>query len=188
VDDFIKAYSKLVSFYATPNPTYVAINQNKFRYFGFYKAMFDFLVKAEPKVSEIIIHPFNDEFNFKKIGVEKKILSPQEAALYKLILECTYNQEVGGLPTSYTKYEKKIQKLYAKIYQNKDAVLPDTMAPIISRIKTKMRKELNELANIEDYIPQLKNGKYIVTAPPEMIRICRNNGYEQSVSFVGYQW
>ncbi|MBO6012118.1 MAG: hypothetical protein J6P82_01185, partial [Bacteroidales bacterium] len=50
VDDFIKAYSKLVSFYATPNPTYVAINQNKFRYFGFYKAMFDFLVKAEPKV------------------------------------------------------------------------------------------------------------------------------------------
>ena len=41
IRDFIKAYSKLVSFYSTPNPTFLSDNLNRFKYFGFYKAMFD---------------------------------------------------------------------------------------------------------------------------------------------------
>lgn len=187
VRDFIKAYSKLVSFYSTPNPTYLSDNHNRFKYFGFYKAMFDFLVKAEPKESDIIVHPWNNLFEFPQIALDDLVLSPQEATLYKLILECTYNHEVGGLPTAYTKYQKEIQVMYAKIYHKNNAVMPDNMAPIRSRIEAKMRKQLDGLANIEDYIPKLKDGKYVVTARPERIKIS-NSHYDKAKSFIGYHW
>ena len=37
---------------------------------------------------------------YPQIALENLVLSPQEAAVYKLILECTYNRSLGGLPTS----------------------------------------------------------------------------------------
>ena len=187
INDFIRAYSKLVSFYSTPNPTYLDENANRFKYFGFYKAMFDFLVKAEPKESDIIVYPWNSRFEFPQIALDDLVLSPQEATLYKLILECTYNHPLGGLPTSYTKYQKEIHEMYAKIYHKKNAVFPDNMAPIRSRIEAKMRKQLDGLANLEEYIPKLKDGKYVVSAPACRIKV-RNTHYDSSKNFVGYNW
>ena len=188
IRDFIKAYGKLVSFHSTPNSTYLSDNINRFKYFGFYKAMFDFLVKAEPKESDIIIHPWNSLFEFPQIALEDLVLSPQEAALYKLILECTYNHPLGGLPTSYNaKYQNEIKDMYAKIYHKKDAILPDNMAPIRSRIEAKMRKHLNGLANMEEYIPKMKNGKYVISAKPERIKI-RDSHYDKAENFIGHQW
>ena len=188
IRDFIKAYSKLVSFYSTPNPTFLSDNLNRFKYFGFYKAMFDFLVKAEPKESDIIIHPWNNSFEFPQIAIDDLVLSPQEAAIYKLILQYTYNDDkLDGLPTGYTKFPQKIQETYSKIYHKKEAILPDNMAPIISRIGTKMRKHLDGLANLDDYIPKMKDGKYIVTARPERIKI-RDGHYNKARSFKGDKW
>ena len=115
------------------------------------------------------------------------MLSPQEAALYKLILECTYKHPLGGLPTSYTKYQNKINEMYAKIYHKKNAVFPDNMAPIRSRIETKMRKQLDGLANLEEYIPKLKDGKYVVSAPACRIKI-RDTRYDLSRNFEEYNW
>ena len=187
IRDFIKAYSKLVSFYSTPNPTFLSDNLNRFKYFGFYKAMFDFLVKAEPKESDIIIHPWNNLFEFPQIALDDLVLSPQEAAIYKLILQYTYNEELGGLPTGYTKFPQEIQAKYAKIYHKKDAILPDNLAPIRSRIEAKMRKQLEGLANIDDYIPKMKDGKYIVTARSDRIKI-RDGHYNIARCFKGDKW
>ena len=187
IQDFLRAYSKLVSFHATPNPTFLNDERNCFKYFGFYKAMFDFLVKAEPKESDIIVHPWNNLFEFPQIALDNLILSPQESALYKLILECSYNHTLGGLPTSYTKYQKEINEMFSKIYHKKDAIIPDNIAPIRSRIERKMREQLDGLANIEDFIPKLNNGKYVVCAKPERIKI-RNSHYDKIKSFINHKW
>ena len=187
IKDFIRAYSKLVSFHATPNYTDLDERTNRFKYFGFYKAMFDFLVKAEPKESDLIVYPYNSRFEFPQIALDDLVLSPQEAALYKLILECTYKHPLGGLPTSYTKYQKEIYEMYAKIYHKSDAVFPDNLAPIRSRIEAKMRKQLDGLANLEEYIPKLKDGKYVVRAPASRLKI-RDTRYEPSKNFEEYNW
>ena len=187
IKDFIKAYSRLVSFYATPNPKYLEENANRFKYFGFYKAMFDFLVKAEPKESDIIVYPYSSRFEFPQIALDDLKLSPQEAALYKLILECTYKHPLHGLPTSYTKYQKEIYAMYAKIYHKRDAIFPDNIAPIRSRIEAKMRKQLDDLANLEEYIPKLKDGKYIVSAPACRIKI-RDTRHDQPRNFNEHNW
>lgn len=187
IRDFIKAYSKLVSFHLTPGSTYIGDNLNRFKYFGFYKAMFDFLVKAEPKESDIVIHPWNSSFEFPQIALEDLVLSPQEAAVYKLILECTYNHPVGGLPTSYTKYYNELIKKYKSIYGREKAEFPENLAPIRSRIEKKMRQHLDGLVNIEDYIPKMKDGKYIVSALPSRIKV-RNGHYDKPKAFLGYRW
>ena len=85
-------------------------DHNRFKYFGFYKAMFDFLVKAEPKESDMIVHPWNSSFEFPQIALDDLVLSPQEAAIYKLIMECTYNRSLGGLPTTYEN-KREIQEV-----------------------------------------------------------------------------
>ena len=159
IKEFLKAYKKLVSYLSVSNQSLQCDETARFKYFGFYKAMFDFLVKAEPKASDIVMHPYNNLFEFPQITIEDLVLSPQEAALYKLILECTYNHPLGGLPTYYTEYQTQVDKLYSKIYHKNKAVLPDNLAPIRSRIESKMRKHLDGLANIEDFIPKMKNGK-----------------------------
>ncbi len=186
IKDFIKAYSKLVSFHSTPSSAYMEDN-NRFKYFGFYKAMFDFLVKAEPKESDMIVHPWNSSFEFPQIALEDLVLSPQEAAVYKLILECTYNHPLGGLPTYYTKYYDEIISIYKRIYSRENADLPENLAPIRSRIERKMRQHLESLVNIEDYIPRMKDGKYVVSAMPARIQI-RNGHYDTPKAFLGYIW
>lgn len=188
IKEFVQAYSKLVSFFATPNPTNVSDSPNRFKYFGFYKAMFDFLVKAEPKESDIIIHPWNNLFEFPHVPIDDLKLTPQEAALYKLILECTYNHPLGGLPSAYdVNYQKEIEKMYRKIYHNNSATFPNPLAPIRSKIESKMRKHLAGLANLEDYIPKMKDGMYVIAARPERIKI-RSSHYDSVKSFVDYHW
>jgi hypothetical protein len=77
--------------------------------------------------------------------------------------------------------------MYAKIYHRKDAVFPDNMAPIRSRIEAKMRRQLDGLANLEEYIPKLKDGKYVVSAPVSRIKI-RDTRHDSSKNFEEYNW
>lgn len=185
IEEFTQAYKELVQFQAI---TYIKDDRNKFKYFGFYKAMFDFLVKAEPKESDIVLHPWNNCFEFPQVSLDDLQLSPQEAALYKLILECTYNQHsLGGLPTTYTRHQKDIEKTYQKIYHKDDANFPGALSPIRSRIESKMRKQLNGLANLEEFIPKLKDGKYVISASPDRIKISDSN-HTTPTSFIGYHW
>ena len=77
--------------------------------------------------------------------------------------------------------------MFSKIYHKKDAIIPDNIAPIRSRIERKMREQLDGLANIEDFIPKLNNGKYVVCAKPERIKI-RNSHYDKIKSFINHKW
>lgn len=189
IKDFIKAYSKLVSYHSTPSLAYMGEDHNRFKYFGFYKAMFDFLVKAEPKESDMIVHPWNSSFEFPQIALDDLVLSPQEAAIYKLIMECTYNRSLGGLPTTYENKREiqEVENIYKSIYHKDDASLPFNLAPIRSRIEKKMRQHLEGLVNIEDFIPKTKDGKYIISAPPSRIQV-RNGHYDTPRAFLGYIW
>lgn len=188
IKEFIKAYSRLVSFHSTPNASYIG-DTNRFKYFGFYKALFDFLVKAEPKESDIVIHPRNNFFEFPQIASDDLLLAPQEAAIYKLIIECTYNRPLGGLPTSYASQREinEIETIYREIYLKDNAKIPFALAPIRSKIEKKMRRHLDGLVNIEDFIPKVRDGKYVITAPLSRIQI-RDTRYEQPRSFHGYKW
>lgn len=203
IKDFVKAYSKLVSFNYTPNPAYLGDNNNRFKYFGFYKAMFDFLVKAEPKESDIIVHSWKNRFEFPQIAVDDLVLSPQEAAIYKLILDCTFNHQLGGLPSTHTIdtaiFKKQIQKRFENIYCGRQttnlsggssigqSMLPSNLAPIRSRIERKMREQLDGLANIDDFIPKLKDKKYVVTAPASRVKI-RDGHNDKLKNITEYSW
>jgi hypothetical protein len=187
VNEFLNLYCKLVSFTPVVSPIYVFDDQNYFRYSGFHKAMFDFIIKSEPKESDLVLHPYNSTFDFPQIASLRLVLSPQEAAFYKLVLECTYKHELGGLPTSYTKFQKDIEKLYRLIYRKRDAVYPDSFAPIRSHIERKMRKQLATLANIDDFIPTTVDGMYVVRADLERIKVS-NGSYEPEVCFDDFDW
>lgn len=190
IKSFVKSYSKIVSFYSSPNPTLYNDKPNRFKYFGFYKAMFDFLVKAEPKTSDLVMYPWIQEYEFPQVSIENLKLSPQEDALYKLILECTYKHPLGGLPTNfahYHKYQEEIKQMYRKIYHNERADFPDNLAPIRGHIESKMRKQLKGLANLEDFIPKLKDGLYVVTSGPDRIKIS-NSRKEKAIDFLNYRW
>lgn len=188
IHKFTKAYSQLVSF-PPFDLRYTSNKRNYFKYFGFYKAMFDFLVKAEPQESDLILHPWNSTFEFPGAPIQDLNLSPQEAAVYKLILECKYNHPWGGLPRSYTKNQKEIEQLYSSIYHKKQALFPsqESLASIRSRIETKIRKQLNGLSNLEDYVPKMKDGIYTISAQPERIKISASK-LSTARDFVGYQW
>jgi hypothetical protein len=188
IDRFLEDYSKLVSFTQTDSRS-LASKRNCFKYFGFYKAMFDFLVKAEPKESDIILHPWNTQFEFPGASVPDLNLSPQEAAIYKLILECTYNHSWGGLPRFFSKNQAEVERLYRIIYHNKTAKLPDpeSLASIHSRIKSKIRQQLNGLSNLEDYVPKNKDGYYFISAQPSRIKISASRG-SAAQDFIGHQW
>lgn len=173
VRDFIKSYKKLVSYYTAG--TQVPENDaNKFKYFGFYKAMFDFLVKAEPKEYDICVLKNAKEFVFLRRdtpGSNKLtlVLKPQEAAIYKLILHCKIHHPKGGLPTAYTASSaEEIKRLYQKIY-GKGGDLPYPLAPVKSCIEKKIRDQLSTVANVEDYIPRINGDVYTVSVRPDHI-------------------
>jgi len=187
IKEFVKAYSRMVSFYAAANPANIDDSPNRFKYFGFYKAMFDFLVRAEPKESDMEVHPWNNLIDFPQIQVEALKLTPQESALYKLILEMTFNHSLGGLPTSCTEYQSEIEKMYRKIYHKNNADFPEPLAPIRSKIESKMRKHLKDLANLEDYIPRMNDGKYMITARPERVKV-RDGHYGTAQSILTFRW
>ncbi len=187
VMEFLDYYGSIVSYYLSPNPVSNKDHKHKFMYFGFYKALFDFLIKAEPKESCLVIHPWNSVFSFPQVCIPDLRLSPQEAALYKLILEYTFNHKLHGLPTCYTKYQKEIEKQYCAIYHKSDAVYPDNLAPIKSKIESKMRRHLSDLANLEDYIPRLVDGKYVINAKADNIKISDSIDGEMC-DFEGYKW
>lgn len=188
VRSFVRAYSELISYYAVPNVKYAVDWSKNFKYFGFYKAMFDFLVKAEPKDSDMVLYVYNNLIDFPQVSYEKLMLTPQESALYKLIIYMTYNHTLGGLPTTYNaKYNNEIVNIYTKIYRRRDAELPANMAPIRSRIESKLKKNLPMLANIDDYIPRLKDGKYVITARPERIKIKQVKS-DSARLFIEHNW
>ena len=194
--EFMSAYSKLVSFNPIPMPLYLRNDSNRFKYFGFYKALFDFLLRVDPKESDIVIRSGYNNLYFPQGGSQliELSLTPQQATIYKLILICTCHPKLKGLPSRYTEdnncYRDWVKKTYQQIYNGANEELPERLAPIIVKIKIRINEQLRDLSNREDFIPVYEEnnrvGKYMVKAPLERIKIY--NPYPDMVPISKYYW
>lgn len=192
---FLSDFSQLVSpISLNASNTAMESGETKLRYFGYFKAFFDFILKAEPKESHIVIWPLKSEFEFPEAHRTLR-LNQQEASLYTLILEYTYKHDGKGLPLCYTPAQKRIEALYRTIYCCKkcvdeaDVIYPDNLAPIRAKIERKMRDQLSGLSNLEDFIPHNDNrqGFYRISAHVRNIMV-KADIREEEVSLQDYQW
>lgn len=191
---FLNDFGQLVSPQSISANIRLEAGEDKLRYFGYYKVFFDFILKAEPKESRLLVWPLKSEFEFPEVHRTLR-LNQQEASLYTLILEYTYKHDSKGLPLCYTPAQKQIEALYRTIYcckkcvDEKDVIYPDNLAPIRAKIEKKMREQLSGLSNIEDYIPHNDNrqGFYRVSAHVRNIMV-KADIREEEVNLQDYQW
>ena len=127
----------------------ITINDSKgqFKYFGFYKALFDFLV-APPPIAPSLIFLGQDmqtgryqvAFRFDD-GNEKKIwLTPREYDAYFQVALRSYKGRTKGLPISCDKHIK----------------------PTIAHIKGKISDEIPDLTYSDQYKPERNGNVYVI--------------------------
>lgn len=170
------------------------LHEGHFRYYSYYRDLFNLLVSAEPQESRMVVWPNKSEFTFPDAARTLR-LNQQEASLYCLILAHTYMYQKQGLPLSYTPEQRKIEALYRTIYcrkkfiEEEDVIFPDNLAPIRAKIERKMRQQLEGLDNIEDFIPRNydRQGFYRITAPLSMVKV-KPDLREPEVGIVDFRW
>ena len=126
VDDILGFYQSKVSIRQS-----ITINDSKgqFKYFGFYKALFDFLVAPPPVAPDLVFLGFNMEKNKYQVafrfedGNEKKIcLPPKHYEIYFQVALRTYRSRFKGLSVS---YDKAIRFAISKIRKAITDEIPD---------------------------------------------------------------
>jgi hypothetical protein len=144
VDDILGFYQSKVSIRQS-----ITINDSKgqFKYFGFYKALFDFLV-APPPIAPNLIFLGQDRttgryqvaFKFDD-GHEKKIcLTPREYKAYYQIALKTYTGHTRGLSISCDK----------------------NIRPTIAHIRSKISEEIPDLTYSDQYKPERDRNVYVL--------------------------
>lgn len=144
VDDVLGFYQSKVSIRQS-----IIINDGKgqFKYFGFYKALFDFLVAPPPIAPDLVFlgqdmrtGKYQVAFRFED-GNEKKIwLTPKHYDIYFQIALRTYKTRFKGLSVSYDKF----------------------MKPTISKIKNIIRNEIPDLTYSDQYKPERDGNVYLL--------------------------
>ena len=144
VDDILGFYQSKVSIRQS-----ITINDSKgqFKYFGFYKALFDFLVAPPPIAPDLIFlgqdmksGRYQLAFKFDE-GKEKKIcLTPREYETFFQIALKSYKGRTKGLPISCDKNIK----------------------PTIAHIKGKISDEIPDLTYSDQYKPERNGNVYIL--------------------------
>lgn len=192
---FLEDYSHLASPDMTPiRAMEDDLREGHFRYYSYYRDLFNLLVSTEPQESRIVVWPNKSEFQFPDAGRSLR-LNQQEASLYCLILAYTYKYKQQGLPLSYTADQRKIEALYRTIYCRKkfidedEVIFPENLAPIRAKIERKMREQLEGLDNIEDFIPRNydRQGFYRIAAPISMVKV-RPDLRQPEVGFDEFEW
>ena len=144
VDDILGFYQSKVSIRQS-----ITINDSKgqFKYFGFYKALFDFLVAPPPIAPDLIflgqdmkIGRYQVAYKFED-GNEKKIcLTPREYDTYFQVALRSYKGRTKGLPISCDKNIK----------------------PTIAHIKSKISDEIPDLTYSDQYKPERDGNVYVL--------------------------
>lgn len=144
VDDILGFYQSKVSIRQS-----ITINDSKgqFKYFGFYKALFDFLVAPPPIAPDLIFlgqdmktGRYQVAFKFDE-GKEKKIcFTPREYETYYQVVFRTYMSHSKGLSVSSDKNIK----------------------PTISKIRNKISSEIPELTYSDQYKPERDGNVYVL--------------------------
>ena len=144
VDDILGFYQSKVSIRQS-----ITINDSKgqFKYFGFYKALFDFLVAPPPIAPDLVFigqdmqtGRYQVAFKFDD-GKEKKIcLTPAEYDAYFQVALRTHRPKVKGLPINYGNFLKAT----------------------ISKLKRKISDEIPDLTYSDQYKPERNGNVYIL--------------------------
>lgn len=144
VDDILGFYQSKVSIRQS-----ITINDSKgqFKYFGFYKALFDFLIAPPPIAPDLIFlgqdirtNRYQVAFKFDD-GNEKKVcLTPAEYDIYYQVASRTHSPKVKGLPINYSKYIKAT----------------------ISKLKSKISYEIPDLTYSDQYKPEREGNVYVL--------------------------
>ena len=135
VDNVLRAYCSYVSLQYTPVMNETA---GHFRYFGFYKALFDFLIAPPPVVPDLVFlgqnvltNRFEVLFRYSK-NYEKTIqFTPQGYETY-------YQCACGGIPTDAFKH----------------------LRTVINRIRGKVEHAIASVTCRESYMPERVVGRY----------------------------
>jgi hypothetical protein len=144
VDDILGFYQSKVSIRQS-----ITINDSKgqFKYFGFYKALFDFLVAPPPVAPDLVFlgqdmktGRYRVAFKFDD-GNEKKIcLSPQQYDIYFQVAYRTYRTRLKGLSISYC----------------------NNIKPSIAKIKGIISSEIPDLTYSDQYKPERDGNGYVL--------------------------
>ena len=144
VDDILVFYQSKVSIRQS-----ITINDSKgqFKYFGFYKALFDFLVAPPPVAPNLVFLGQDMKTNRCQIafkfddGHEKKIcLTPQQYDIYFQVAYRTYRTRLKGLSISYC----------------------NNIKPSIAKIKGIISGEIPDLTYSDQYKPERDGNVYIL--------------------------
>ena len=144
VDDILGFYQSKVSIRQS-----ITINDSKgqFKYFGFYKALFDFLVAPPPVAPDLVFlgqdmktGRYQVAFKFDD-GHEKKIyLTPQQYDIYFQVAYRTYRTRLKGLSISYC----------------------NNIKPSIAKIKGIISGEIPDLTYSDQYKPERDGNVYVI--------------------------
>ena len=144
VDDILGFYQSKVSIRQS-----ITINDSKgqFKYFGFYKALFDFLVAPPPVAPDLVFlgqdmktGRYQVAFKFDN-GSEKKVtLTPREYDIYYHVALKSYKSLAKGLSVTYDKHIK----------------------PTISKIKSKISDNIPDLTYSDQYKPERDGNAYVL--------------------------
>ena len=152
VDDILDFYQTKVNVQQT-----IKLNDGKgqFKYFGFYKALFDFLVAPPPVAPDLVFlgqtnaGRYQIAFKFGENNEKKISLTPKEYEAYYNIAEKTYkcNNRSKGLPIG------------------DDRGLQSTVA----HIKRKIAEEVPDLTYSYQYKPERDGNAYIIRLKSDMV-------------------
>lgn len=156
IDDFIKYYQSIVSIKHT-----ITVNgtRGRFKYFGFYKALFDFIIAPPPVLPDLIFYGQDIKDGRYKLcfrypdGHDKLVgLTPTEYDLFYTIANKTYNEKIGGVSVN----------------------CGSNIKPTISHIKSKIDQTIANLTYPELYKPDRKGNLYVLNLSPDKVFVRRS--------------
>lgn len=174
LENLARYYSNIASPGAIVNTNYFPdISNVRFKYFGFYKSILDFVLKAEGKVGKVVFCPYTSSVYIPEIHSEVE-LSPQECSVYYLI--AFRSIESQGVPSCYTnkKEMNELKRLYKKVYSYKsdrEQEFPSVLAPIVSKINKKLKIKLKSLMNLSSFLIANVDGFYVINAREDELGI-----------------
>lgn len=144
VDDILGFYQSKVSIRQSIT---ISDSKGQFKYFGFYKALFDFLVAPPPIAPDLVFlgqdmktGRYQVAYKFDE-GNEKKItFTPREYDIYFQVALKTYKSRRKGLPVTYDKHIK----------------------PTIAHLKSKISSDIPDLTYSDQYKPERDGNVYVL--------------------------
>lgn len=166
IDEFINYYQSIVSIKHT-----LTVNgtRGRFKYFGFYKALFDFIIAPPPVLPDLIFwgQDVNDGryklcFKYSESHSKQVVLTPGEYDLFYAIANKTYSEKIGGVSVNTRDYGTNIR-------------------PTISHIKSKIDRAISNLTYPELYKPDRKGNLYVLNLSADKVFVRKSVGQDYEI-------